>query len=85
MSPTATTLPVLVLDTPLGRQWYEDEREEGRQEGDHDAVIRLTAVLLRRRFGDDPRIEAITVRLAELSDEGRLALIDAANSLDDLA
>lgn len=69
-------MPVLIRDTPLGR-WLV---EEGRQE----AVLRLTELMLRRRFRDDLRIPAIAERLAILPDDERLARIADATTLDDL-
>jgi len=74
------TMPVPVRDTPLGRELYE----EGRQEGDRQAVLRLTRLMLRRHFGGDPRIEAIAAQLAALPDEERLTRLASATSLDDL-
>jgi hypothetical protein len=76
--------PVPVRDTPLGRELYEEGRQEGRQEGDRAAVVRLTVLMLRQRFGDDPRCEAVAEALADLPDEERLARLAAAGSLDDL-
>jgi hypothetical protein len=77
-------MPVPVRDTPLGRELYEegrqDGRQEGRQEGARAAVLRLTALMLRQRFGDDARCESV----ADLTDEERLARLVAAESLDDL-
>ncbi|MGQ0776446.1 MAG: hypothetical protein ACT4NY_18805 [Pseudonocardiales bacterium] len=79
------TMPVPVRDTPLGRELYEEGRQEGRQEGDRQAVLRLTSLMLRRRFGgEDPRVEAIAARLAALPDEERLTRLTAATSLEDL-
>lgn len=86
------TMPVPVRDTPLGRELYEEGRLEGRQEGRHEgqqegerqAVLRLTSLMLRRRFGDDPRVGAIAARLADLPDEERLTRLTSATSLDDL-
>jgi predicted transposase YdaD len=77
-------MPVPVRDTPLGRELYEEGRQdgcqEGRQEGARAAVLRLTALMLRQRFGDDARCESV----ADLTDEERLARLVAAESLDDL-
>ena len=85
-------MPVPVRDTPLGRELYEEGRldgrnegwQEGRQEGDHEAVLRLTVVLLQQRFGDDPRCAAVAASLVGLSDKERVARIAAAGGLDDL-
>ncbi|MGH3916347.1 MAG: hypothetical protein ACRDTC_23500 [Pseudonocardiaceae bacterium] len=75
------TMPVPVRDTPLGRELYE----AGRQEGDRQAVLRLTRLMLRRRFGgDDPRVDAIAAQLADLPDEERITRLTSATSLDDL-
>lgn len=73
-------MPILIRDTPLGRELVE----EGRQEGEREAVLRLTRLLLRQRFGDDPRIDPAAHHLAELPDEERLTRITAAPSLDEL-
>ncbi len=78
-------MPVLIRDTPLGREIFEQGRQEGRQEGERQAVLRLTVLLLRQRFGADPRVEAVAERLAGLPDEERLGLLAAAADLDDLA
>lgn len=93
-------MPVPVRDTPLGRRLYaelhkevyegarqkglqegrQEGREEGREEGRH-SVIRL---LLRRRFGDDPRTETVARRLVALPDEEWLARLHDVSSIDDL-
>ncbi len=73
-------MPILLSDTPLGRELIEEGREEGRRE----AVLHLTALTLRHRFGDEPRIDTIAARLAILPDEERIARLTAATSLDDL-
>jgi hypothetical protein len=86
-------MPVPVRDTPLGRELYQEGRkegrtegrQEGRQEGEQQAVLRMTAVMLRRRFSaDEARITAVAARLAALPDDDRIALILGASSLDDL-
>ncbi|MGQ0575021.1 MAG: hypothetical protein ACT4RN_12575 [Pseudonocardia sp.] len=85
-------MPIVIRDTPLGRELVEEGRQEGRheglqeglQEGERQAVLRLTRVLLRQRFGDDPRIDGAAHRLAELPDEERVARIAAAGSLQEL-
>lgn len=89
-------MPVLIRDTPYGRELVEEARqhglqeglqegrEEGRVEGARQAVERLTVLMLRRRFGDDPRIETLAAVLAELPDEDRLARLADAAALDDL-
>lgn len=75
------TMPVPIIDTPLGREWYEEGREKGRQEG-RQAVLHL---MLRQRFGsDDPRLDSIAARLAALIDDARIARLTAADSLDEL-
>ncbi|MGQ0773913.1 MAG: hypothetical protein ACT4NY_05765 [Pseudonocardiales bacterium] len=93
-------MPVLVRDTPLGRQLYEEFHkeayaelhkevyegalQEGRQEGQREGRHSVVRLLLRRRFGDDPRIEAVARRLVALPDEEWLARLHEASSLDDL-
>lgn len=81
-------MPVPVRDTPLGRELYEegryDGRLEGRQEGDRAAVLRLTVIMLRQRFGDDPRCRDVATALVDLPDEERLTRLAAATKLDDL-
>lgn len=57
---------------------------EGKAEGQHEAVVRLTIAMLRRRFGDDPRITPAAERLAQLPDDERLTLMDEARDLADL-
>ncbi len=82
------SMPVLIRDTPLGREIYQEGlaegRQEGRQEGERQAVLRLTHLLLTQRFGDDPQAAAVAERLAELPDADRLTRIAAATSLNDL-
>lgn len=89
------TMPVPVRDTPLGRELYEEGRQDGRREGRQEgrregrregrqAVLDLTALVIRQRFGDDPRTDSIAARLAALPDAERLARITTATSLDDL-
>ena len=91
------TMPVPIRDTPLARELYregleqgleqghEQGVEQGRAEGERLAVVRLTALLLRRRFGDDPRIDELASRLAALGEDRRLDLIAAAPDVDALA
>ncbi len=93
------TMPVLVRDTPLGRQLAEEIRQEIREEirqeireevrqeireEGRQAVVRLTGLVLQRIFGDDPRVEAIAERMAELPDGERIDRLAKATSLDDL-
>lgn len=77
-------MPVLIRDTPLGREIYQEGRQEGRQEGEWEAVLRITRTMLVQRFGDNPRIDAVAERLARLPDEERLTSIATATILDDL-
>lgn len=90
-------MPVLIRDTPLGRELYEQGRQDGWrqgwregwrecwQESDRQTALRLTTLILRQRFGsDDPRLDDIAARLAALSDEGRISLLITATSLDEL-
>ncbi len=74
------TMPILIRDTPFGREMYQ----EGRQEGERDTVIRITRATLVHRFGDDPRVDAVAERLAALPDEQRVSRIAAAADLADL-
>ncbi|MGQ0773200.1 MAG: hypothetical protein ACT4NY_02075 [Pseudonocardiales bacterium] len=79
-------MPILVRDTPLGRELYEEARREGLRDGRQEArnaLLSVTALVLQRTFGDDPRIAAIAERLAELPDDDRLTLLTTATSLDD--
>ena len=69
-------MPVPIRDTPLGRELYE--------EGDRAAVLRLTTLMLRQRFGDDPRCAAVAAALADLPDEERLSRLASAQRLDEL-
>jgi len=73
-------MPVPIRETPLARALYE----EGREEGERLASVRFTALLLRRRFGDDPRVDEVAARLADVADDRRLDLIASAAALDDL-
>lgn len=77
-------MPVLIRDTPFGRELYQEGRQEGRQEGERETVARLTRAMLVQRFGDDTRIDAVTERLVGVPDEQRLSLIAAAADLTDL-
>jgi len=90
------TMPVPVRDTPLARLFIEEGEQKGLQkglregeqkglrEGERRAVLRMTRVMLSRRFGDDRRIDLVAARLADLTDEERLTRISTATSLDDL-
>ena len=69
-------VPVLVRDTSLGREIYDEGRQEGKR-----AVL---GALLRQRFGDDPRIDDVVERLSGLPDEDGLARLAAAGGLDEL-
>jgi hypothetical protein len=73
-------MPVPVRDTPLGRELYDEGRQEGRQH----AVLDMTAALLDERFGPDRRIPALAQRPARLGDRDRARLITRAATLDDL-
>lgn len=91
-------MPVLIRDTPLGYQWYEEGFVEGwlegspgsdplsgPREGERRAVQRLAELNLRRRFDGHPdRIEAIAKRLAGRNAEERAARIGRATCLEDL-
>jgi predicted transposase YdaD len=81
-------MPVPVRDTPLGRELFEEGRREGRAEGRetgrHEAAAQMATAWLRERFGDDARIPGLAARLADLSDEDRIARITSATSLDEL-
>lgn len=57
--------------------------ERGRREALR-AVVQLTGLMLRRTFGDDPRIDAIAERLADLPDADRIERLAAAASLGQL-
>lgn len=73
-------MPVLVRDTPLGREIYDEGREEGVLQG-RRAVLRA---LLRQRFGDDPRTDDVVGRLVGLPDDEGLTRLIAAADLGDL-
>lgn len=77
-------MPVYVRDTPLGRELYEEGREEGREQGGREAAVRFAALMLRQRFGDDPRVDRAAAALADLPDEERLVRLTTAAGLDDL-
>ena len=85
-------MPVPVRDTPLGRELYEEGRQEGLQaglqeglqKGERETLLRVTAAMLKQRFGDDPRCDAVAAALADLPDDERLARLSAAASLDEL-
>ncbi len=89
-------MPVPVRDTPLGRELFEEGRREGRAEGRQEgrqegreagrraAAEQMATAWLRERFGDDARIPGLAARLADLSDEDRIARITGATSLDGL-
>lgn len=81
-------MPVPIRELPLARALLDEGREQGRVEGEalgeHRAAVRMTSLLLRRRFGDDARIETVAEALAALPDERRLDLIASATRLDDL-
>jgi hypothetical protein len=80
-------MPVPVRDTPLGRELFEEGREEGRLEARQErdqSVLRLTRLMIRQRFGPDSRLDEIAAHLATLPDDRRLALLETAASLDEL-
>jgi hypothetical protein len=56
----------------------------GRTEGKTEGTAEVLASLLRRSFGDDPRIEAIARRMASLPQENAIEAVRSASSLDEL-
>ncbi len=78
-------MPVPIRDLPLSRELLEEGRQEGRQEGERAATLRFARRMLLRRFGPDPRIDAVAARFAELPEDQWLTRIDDATSLDDLS
>ena len=46
-------MPVPIRDTPLGRELYEEGWRDGVREACRAEALRITAMALRRRFGDD--------------------------------
>lgn len=78
-------MPVPIRDTPLGRLLLDEGRQEGERVGERAAVVRLTRAMLRQRFGNDPRIDAVAATLADLPDDERLARLAGAVDLDSLS
>ena len=66
-------MPISLRDTDLGRELIRDGEE------------RTLAALLRRRFGDDPRIDDLAARLARQPIEDAVDAIESAGSIDQLA
>jgi hypothetical protein len=59
------------------QQCFEEGREEGREQ--------MVAVILRHRFGSDPRIPAIARRFAHVDPEVFIQRFEGVSSLDELA
>jgi predicted transposase YdaD len=81
-------MPITFEDTYPGREirarvWAEAQAE-GRTEGRTEGQIRTLSALLRRTFGDDPRIELLATALAALPEDQALDAALTSPSLDDL-
>ena len=74
------TMPVPIRDLPLARALLDEGRAEGRAE----ATRAMSRTLLRHRFGDDQRVEAVAEALADLPTEEAADKIMRAERLDDL-
>ena len=72
--------PRMIVESPLLKEILEDVRQESRQEGHHDLILRLLA----KRFGPVP--DQLVERVRGVRDEGRLQqLFDLADDCHDLA
>jgi len=74
------TMPVPIRELPYARMLIEEGREEGREE----TALAITSAILRRRFGDDPRVPAVAERLADLPVDECVARVIGATTLDEL-
>jgi hypothetical protein len=78
-----------VADFYSGTRFGQEIKNRGRTEGLTEGLVRgradLLRVVLRDRFGEDPRIEAIASRLAEIDDAtAAVHAINHAATLDEL-
>ena len=73
-------MPVPIRDLPLARALLDEGRVEGRAQG----AVAMTKAVLRRRFGDDPRVDAAVESLSVLPDDEAADRILAADRLEDL-
>ena len=82
-------MPISISGTDLAREFERrgEKRGEkrGEERGSRRARVELLVLLLRRRFGEDPRIEDLAARLAARPPADALAVIEAATSLDALS
>jgi len=70
------TMPVPIRDLPLARALLDEGRAQG--------AVAMTKAVLRRRFGDDPRVDAAVESLSALPDDEAADRILAADRLEDL-
>lgn len=77
-------MPISIEDTDLAREFEQRGEERGLKRGEQLGERRVLATLLRRRFGEDPRIEDVAARLARGPLDEALAAIDEATALDTL-
>ena len=77
-------MPIPSVLSKLYDEGLEVGREEGREEGREKGLIEAVASLMRIRFGDDPRVDAVASRLAPLGATEAMAAVERAGSLDEL-
>jgi predicted transposase YdaD len=79
------SMPITLDGTVAGREIEARGEARGEAKGRADAAAALFDRLLRRRFGDDPRITSVAAGLAERAYDDALDLALTATSLDELA
>jgi hypothetical protein len=78
------TMPVPMDELPLAHALKERYETQGLTKGRAEGRADVTRALLRRRFGDDARIDAVVAGLAGLSDDEALGRIMEAVHVEDL-
>jgi len=77
-------MPVPMDELPLAHALKERYETQGLTKGRAEGRADVTRALLRRRFGDDARIDAVVAGLAGLSDDEALGRIMEAPHVEDL-
>jgi flagellar biosynthesis/type III secretory pathway protein FliH len=78
-------MPIPSVLSKLYDEGLEEGLEKGREEGREKGLIEAVASLLRIRFGDDPRADAVASRLVPLGATEAMAAVERAGSLDELS
>jgi hypothetical protein len=75
-------MPIDLSDTSLARSFLEQGRQEGRQQGTDETTAEVAAVMLRRRFGDDERIDVLAAGLARCPVRRLMEVLETGESLE---